>query len=131
MVDLILDGGTCHLAVDHHHQEKQHRKANDMKRTFGLLMGAAVLVGLARAAEFVAPTPPIRKPVMFDTPEADKILAALQVFPPDNPWNQDVSRWPVHPNSRNIIAAIGADKPLRHNSDMGFVLVPPRTTPAA
>ena len=69
--------------------------------------------------------PTIRQPVMFDTPEADRILAALQVFPPDNPWNQDVSRWPVHPNSRNIIASIGADKPLRHNSDMGFILVPP------
>ena len=32
----------------------------------------------------------------------------------------------MHPNSRNIIASIGADKPLRHNSDMGFILVPPQ-----
>ncbi|HEX5081603.1 MAG TPA: hypothetical protein VFY40_06140 [Blastocatellia bacterium] len=30
-------------------------------------------------------TPKFTKPVMFDTPEADRILAALQVFPPDNP----------------------------------------------
>lgn len=36
-----------------------------------------------------------------------------------------MSDWPVHPNSRNIIAAIGPDKPLRYNPDMGFVLVPP------
>jgi hypothetical protein len=71
------------------------------------------------------PMPPITRPVLFNTPEADKILAALQVFPADNPWNQDVSRWPVHPNSRNIIASIGADKPFRHNLDMSFVLVPP------
>ncbi|MGA2066831.1 MAG: hypothetical protein ABSG86_17775 [Thermoguttaceae bacterium] len=69
--------------------------------------------------------PKITKPVMFDTPEADKVLAALRVFPPDNPWNLDVSRWPVHPNSQNIIASIGAQKPLRHDSDMGFILVPP------
>jgi hypothetical protein len=37
----------------------------------------------------------------------------------------DVSGWPLHPNSRNIIASIGADKPLRCNPDMNFVLVPP------
>ena len=36
---------------------------------------------------------------MFDTPEADAILAALQVFPPDNPWNQDISALPLHPDS--------------------------------
>jgi len=69
--------------------------------------------------------PAVKKPVLFNTPQADRILEALQVFPPDNPWNEDVSRWPVHPNSKNIIASIGADKPFRYNPDMGFVLVPP------
>lgn len=64
-------------------------------------------------------------PVLFNTREADETLSRLQVFPPDNPWNQDVSAWPLHPNSRNIIASIGADKPLRYNPDMAFVLVPP------
>ena len=69
--------------------------------------------------------PAVARPVMFDTPEADRILAALQVFPADNPWNQDVSAWPVHPSSTKIVASIGAAKPLRYNPDMGFVLVPP------
>ena len=69
--------------------------------------------------------PPIAKPVMFDTPEADAILSALEVFPPDNPWNQVVSDWPVHPNSENLIASIGPAKPFRCNTDMGFILVPP------
>lgn len=69
--------------------------------------------------------PAITKPVMFNTPEADRILAALQVFPPDNPWNTDISKWPLHPNSKNIIASIGTDKPFRYNPDMGFILVPP------
>ena len=50
---------------------------------------------------------------------------ALEVFPPDNPWNLVVEDWPLHPNSKNIVASIGADKPLRYNPDMGFVLVPP------
>jgi hypothetical protein len=64
------------------------------------------------------------RPVLFNTPEADRILEALQVFPADSPWNTDISKLPVHPNSRNIIASIGGDKPLRYNADMGFVLVP-------
>jgi hypothetical protein len=72
-----------------------------------------------------AKMPPITRPVMFDTPEADAILSALEVFPPDNPWNQVVSDWPVHPNSKNLIASIGPGKPLRYNPDMGFILVPP------
>ncbi len=69
--------------------------------------------------------PPITMPVMFDTPDADAILTALEVFPPDSPWNLDVSSWPVRPNSKNMIALIGADKPLRCNMDMGFILIPP------
>ncbi len=72
-----------------------------------------------------ATMPKIDKPVSFDTPEADAILAALEVFPADNPWNLVVSDWPLHPKSKDIVASIGANKPLRYNPDMGFVLVPP------
>ena len=72
-----------------------------------------------------AKMPPVSKPVLFHTPEADAIVAALEVFPPDNPWNQVVAEWPLHPNSKNLIGSIGVQKPLRCNSDMGFVLVPP------
>lgn len=69
--------------------------------------------------------PTIDKPIMFDTPEADAILASLEVFPEDNPWNLVVEDWPLHPNSQKIVASVGANKPLRYNTDMGFVLVPP------
>jgi hypothetical protein len=72
-----------------------------------------------------AKMPAIDRPVPFDTPEADAVCSALEVFPPDNPWNLDVSDWPLHPNSRNLVASVGPDKPLRCNADMGFVLVPP------
>src|SRR5450756_1172588 len=71
------------------------------------------------------PLAPINAPVMFDTPEADRILAALQVFPPDNAWNQDISSLPVHRDSAKIVGSIGADKPLTYNLDMGFIIVPP------
>ncbi len=72
-----------------------------------------------------ATMPKFDKPVMFDTPEADAILAALEVFPPDNPWNLVVGDWPLHPKSKEIVASIGAAKPLRCNPDMGFILIPP------
>jgi hypothetical protein len=69
--------------------------------------------------------PKITQPVLFHTPEADAILSALEVFPPDNPWNLIVEDWPLHPDSKAIVAAVGAEKPFRCNDDMGFVLVPP------
>jgi hypothetical protein len=71
------------------------------------------------------PMPRIDRPVEFDTPQADAILSALEVFPPDNPWNRDISTWPLHPNSRNLINSIGSVKPLRYNTDMAFILIPP------
>jgi hypothetical protein len=69
--------------------------------------------------------PAIDRPTLFDTPEADALLSALEVFPPDNPWNLVVEDWPLHPSSKAIIASIGADKRFRTNRDMGFILVPP------
>jgi hypothetical protein len=72
-----------------------------------------------------AKMPKFTQPVMFDTPEADAILSALEIFPADNAFNQLVDDWPLHPNSKNIVASIGADKPFRYNPDMAFVIVPP------
>ena len=69
--------------------------------------------------------PAVTAPIMFNTPRADAVLAALKVFPPDNPWNQLVDRWPLHPNSKAIVASVGRSKPLRYNPDMAFVIVPP------
>jgi hypothetical protein len=90
------------------------------------LLVAAALASLALAAERARPPmPTITAPVMFDTPEADAILAALRVLPPDNWWNRDVSGLPLHPDSAKMIASIGEDKPLEYNLDMGFVIVPP------
>ena len=80
---------------------------------------------VVRAVRRPAKVPAIKQSVLFNTPEADAVVAALQVYPPDNPWNQAVDRWAVHTNSRNIIAAIGAGKTLRCNYDMAYILVPP------
>src|SRR5258708_34774378 len=78
----------------------------------------AIAVAHARGAD-------PEKPVLFNTPEADKILAGMQIFPRDNAWNEDISSRPVAANSKAMIAGIGADKRLAYNSDMSFILVPP------
>jgi len=88
-------------------------------------LAQGIVLLLAATAAASAQQPSIHAPVMFDTPEADRILERLQVFPPDNPWNQDVSRLPVHPRSDAIIGSIGADEPLQYNLDMNFIIVPP------
>jgi hypothetical protein len=101
-----------------------------------LLMAAAALVAAApqdpvktdptRLARIRATKmPTLAAPVMFDTPAADAICAALEVFPADSPWNQTIEHWPLHPDSEAIIASIGRDKPFRANTDMSFILVPP------
>jgi hypothetical protein len=46
-------------------------------------------------------------------------LAGVRFFPPDNPWNQDISAAPVDPNSAALIAAIGVDRGL--HPDFGTV----------
>ncbi|MEI7928572.1 MAG: hypothetical protein WCH40_08480 [Verrucomicrobiales bacterium] len=74
------------------------------------------------SAACLAAEPPAA--LMFNTVEADRILSKLQVFPADNPWNTDISKWPTLPNSRQMIDAIGARKPLAFNLDMGFVIAP-------
>ncbi len=79
----------------------------------------------ARLARIRAATMPrITEPVMFYTPEADAICSALEVFPPDNPWNQVIEDWPLHPDSDAIITSIGKEKPFRSNADMGYIIVP-------
>lgn len=76
-------------------------------------------------ALLLSPQEPPSKPILFNTPEADAILEKLQVFPPDNPWNEDISAWPLHADSDTLVASVGRDKPFRCNPDMGFVIVPP------
>ena len=78
-----------------------------MRHLLGYVLGAAAIAAVGgtwlandapgsqpekRSPQQPAPAAPaITGPILFDTPEADAILAALEVFPPDNPWNQVVS----------------------------------------
>src|SRR5688500_17761128 len=43
---------------------------------------------------------------------ANQSLNGRQVFPADDPWNTDISKAPVDPNSAKLIASIGVAKPI-------------------
>jgi hypothetical protein len=79
----------------------------------------------AQCATLFAQQPTITAPILFNAKEADAIVSQMQIMPEDNPWNADVSKWPVHKDSAAIVASIGNDKPLRYNPDMAYILVPP------
>src|SRR5688572_4404755 len=92
----------------------------------------SALLALSACGEEQRPAPapapaPVRKalPIRFNTPEADAILSSLQFFPKDNPWNEDISDRPVHPDSDKIVDAIGRNLRFRWNLDMPFIIVPP------
>jgi len=90
-----------------------------------LVSAGAFAAEPARVDKLATKLPKFEQPILFNTPEADTVLQSLEVFPPDNPWNTAVDDWPLAANSKAMIAAIGENKPLRCNPDMGFVLVPP------
>ena len=62
-------------------------------------------------------------PAPTSTPSPPRTVAGgqpgCQVFPPDNPWNTDISDLPVHPLSDAYIDAIGRDENL--HPDFGTV----------
>ena len=73
--------------------------------------------------------PAVTSPVLFNTPQADVVLAAMQIMPRDSAWNEDISRRPVLANSDAMIARITSDldstrRGLRLFQEMNFALVP-------
>ena len=77
----------------------------------------------------LGPAPAVTNSILFNTPEADAIVSAMQIFPPDNPWNEDISRRPALTNSDAMIQQIMSDllstrRALRAFYEMNFVLVP-------
>src|SRR5947208_2672757 len=77
----------------------------------------------------LGPAPAVTNSILFNTPEADAIVSAMQIFPPDNPWNEDISRRPALTNSDAMIQQIMSDllstrRAPRAFYEMNFVLVP-------
>jgi hypothetical protein len=74
-----------------------------------------VRIGIGHVGGGPADDPPLQIPDLG----SGASLHGKQVFPPDNPWNQDISNSPVDPNSDNLIASIGANTNL--HPDFGTV----------
>jgi len=77
----------------------------------------------------LGPAPQVARPTLFNTPEADAVVSAMQIMPVTNPWNEDISQRPRLANSDAMIAQIKSDlSPTRQNLrafyEMNYVLVP-------
>ncbi len=77
----------------------------------------------------LGPAPVVTNAILFNTTNADAVLAAMQILPVTNPWNEDISRRPVLANSDSMIAQIASDlqasrRTLQAFKEMNFVLVP-------
>jgi hypothetical protein len=95
-----------------------------------------MLLSLARAAgerinqegRILGPLPVVTNSILFNTNNADAVVAAMQIFPVTNPWNEDISRRPLLANSDTMIAQINSDLTASHSLtpefEMNFVLVP-------
>ena len=110
-----------------------------MRRAFLLFLVIASVAHAERINQegrILGPAPVVSQPILFNTPAADAIVSAMQIMPRENPWNEDISRRPVHANSDPIIAQITSDlstarRTLRPFYEMNYVLVPdaqPRVT---
>jgi len=98
---------------------------------FGLMLGARHLVAerINQEGRILGVVPVISQPILFNTPEADAVVSAMQVMPRDSAWNEDVSKRPLLTNSDAMIAQIATDlgasrNTLRLFSEMNYVLVP-------
>jgi len=80
------------------------------------------------AGRRLGPLPVVKEPLLFNTPQADAVLAAMQIMPLDSPWNENISGRPLLATSAAIIARMRADlggrNTLRIFPEMNFVLVP-------
>ncbi|HYF52605.1 MAG TPA: hypothetical protein VEJ63_24575, partial [Planctomycetota bacterium] len=91
--------------------EKEKPKASGALAAAGLAPSTSAQggsPGVNHAGRPLPPLPKFDKPILYHTPEADAIVSAMQIFPTTNPWNEDISKKPVHPDSDAIVASIGA-----------------------
>lgn len=73
--------------------------------------------------------PTVATPTLFNTPAADAVVAAMQIMPRDNPWNEDISTRPLLANSAAMMTVIrnqfsGNRQRAVLFEEMNYVLVP-------
>jgi hypothetical protein len=92
---------------------------------------AAVAQQINHEGRILGELPVVTVPLLFNTPQADAVVSAMQIMPRDNAWNEDISQRPLLANSAAMIARVKADlaivagrQNLRLFSEMNYVLVP-------
>jgi len=58
--------------------------------------------------------PVVTNSLLFNTTKSDAVVAAMQIFPVTNPWNECISNRPVLANSDAMIAQINANVGASH-----------------
>lgn len=107
------------------------RMKRGMALTISLLLFASPILAerINHEGRILGAQPVVTNAILFNTTNADAVLAAMQIFPVTNPWNEDISNRPVLTNSDAMIAQISNDllaarRSLRAFKEMNFVLVP-------
>ena len=106
-------------------------------KKFKLLAGMVLWLWVLRSpaerinqeGRILGPLPGVTNSILFNTTNADTVVAAMQIFPVTNPWNEDISRRPLLANSDAMIAQINSDVGSSHQKlelfqEMNFCLVP-------
>ncbi len=93
------------------------------------LAGAGAAERVNHEGRLLGTAPVIAQPLLFNTPEADAVVSAMQIMPVDSAWNENISQRPLLANSAAMIAQITADlassrRTLRPFFEMNYVLVP-------
>ena len=91
--------------------------------------GAAYAQRINQEGRILGPLPVVTNAILFNTAAADAVVAAMQIFPVSNSWNENISRRPVLSNSDAMIAQIISDLSTNRRTliafqEMNFVLVP-------
>ena len=113
-----------------------------MKFVAGSIFMLATLLMLARLAQaerinqegrIMGALPVVTNAILFDTNNADAVVAAMQIFPVTHPWNERISNRPVLVNSGAMIGQIYTNVGASHRylkvfQEMNYVLVPDNQT---
>ncbi len=77
----------------------------------------------------LGPAPVVTSSILFNTTNGDAVLAAMQIFPVSNAWNEIISNRPLVANSDAMIGQIYTNAGSSHRylklfEEMNYVLVP-------
>src|SRR5947209_4990113 len=94
-----------------------------------VVTAAAQSERINQEGRILGPPPVVTTSTLFNTPQADAMVSAMQIFPVTNPWNEDISRRPLLSNSATMISQLKTDlsssrQTLRPFYEMNYVLVP-------